>query len=57
MKYWEVSTGKLLATAFGKGDEWAVFTPDGRYDKSPGVQAHYVQGLRSFSLEEIESKP
>ncbi len=33
----------------------AVFTPGGRYDKSAAVQAHYVQGMRSFALDEVES--
>ena len=51
----KVSTSKLLATAFGRDGEWAVFTPGGRYDKSAAVQAHYVQGMRSFALDEVES--
>jgi hypothetical protein len=51
----KVSTSKLLATAFGRDGEGAVFTPGGRYDKSAAVQAHYVQGMRSFALDEVES--
>lgn len=50
-------TGKELATLFTFGqNEWAVITPDGLFDASPGGRRslHYVSGLEPVMLEQMK---
>ncbi|MFH0992132.1 MAG: caspase family protein [bacterium] len=53
-KIWSLSTGQLLATLISMDQsDWAVVTPDGRFDASQGGMQHmyYVQGLEVLPLE------
>jgi WD40 repeat protein/uncharacterized caspase-like protein len=51
---WDLNTGKKLATLVSLDrNDWAVITPDGRFDASPGgmKSMHYAQGLEVLPLE------
>ena len=45
---WNVPSGKKLATLYDLGNQaWAVVTPDGRFDASPGAMTRlrFTNGL------------
>lgn len=57
---WDSKTKKLLATMYSNAadNEWAVVTPDGRFDASPGFQQniYYQKGLEIIPLRYVYEK-
>lgn len=57
---WDSKTKKLLATMYSNAEtgEWAVVTPDGRFDASPGFQQniYYQKGLEIIPLKYVYEK-
>ncbi len=57
---WDSKTKKLLATMYSNAatGEWAVVTPDGRFDASPGFQQniYYQKGLEIIPLKYVYEK-
>lgn len=54
---YELSTGKLLAWLIALTEiDWAVITPTGLFDASPGArkQMHYVIGLEAVTLNQMK---
>jgi WD40 repeat protein len=52
-RLWNVKTGQEVATLFAVNtDDWAVTTPDGRFDASAGAlkRMHYVVGLETMDV-------
>lgn len=60
VKLWNVATGQLLATLVGFNDgQWAVTTPDGRYDSSNNGATpylHWVVGNTPISLDQLKDR-
>lgn len=57
LELYDVQSGKLLASLFALDEnDWAVVTPNGLFDASPGAKRlmHYVVGLESVSLEQMK---
>ncbi len=54
IKLWSFETGELLATLYPNNEtgDWAVITPDGRFDASVGAQESmfYVKGTETYPL-------
>jgi WD40 repeat protein len=58
-KLWRVETGALLATLIALDDrDWAVVTPDGRFDASPNAQKlmHWMVGTEPIELEQLKER-
>ncbi|CAN5393490.1 hypothetical protein BH11BAC3_BH11BAC3_02880 [soil metagenome] len=57
---WDTQQKKLLATMYSNAatGEWAVVTPDGRFDASPGFQQniYYQKGLEIIPLKYVYEK-
>ena len=57
---WDSKTKKLLATMYSNAEtgDWAVVTPDGRFDASPGFQQniYYQKGLEIIPLKYVYEK-
>lgn len=57
---WDSRTKKLLATMYSNAEtgDWAVVTPDGRFDASPGFQQniYYQKGLEIIPLKYVYEK-
>ena len=59
VKLWDTATGRELAGLYALGDDdWAVVTPEGRFDASPGglTQMHYVVGLEPIDLVQLKDR-
>lgn len=59
IKLWEAETDKWLVTLFALDqDDWAVITPDGRFDASPGGLnlMHYAVGLETIDLTQLKER-
>ncbi len=57
IKLWDRATGKELCSLIALDkDDWAVVTPDGLFDASPGARKlmHYVVGLEPITLEQMK---
>lgn len=58
-KLWDAQTGTLLATLVALDSaDWAVTTPTGLFDASPGAMnlMHFVQGLEVVALKQLENR-
>jgi WD40 repeat protein len=58
-RYWDLDNYKLLATTLATADdEWAVVTPDGRFDASPGFEGlHFTVAQREvIELEQLRER-
>ena len=58
-RLWRVATGELLATLIALDDrDWAVVTPDGRFDASPNAQKlmHWMVGSEPIELEQLKER-
>ncbi|MEZ4958052.1 MAG: DNA/RNA non-specific endonuclease [Saprospiraceae bacterium] len=58
-KIWERNTGKEIATLVSLGDtDWAVLTPSGLFDASPGAMKmmHYTYGLETIELDQFKER-
>lgn len=58
-KLWRVGSGELLATLISLDEEdWAVVTPDGRFDASPNAQKlmHWMVGTEPIELEQLKER-
>lgn len=57
IKIWNFETKTLLATlySFPNTNDWAVITPDGRFDASGGAQEnmYYVRGVNTIALADV----
>lgn len=59
IKLWDVQEGELLATMFTIGNsDWAVVSPDGMFDASPGAMElmHYVVGIEPIDLVQLKER-
>ena len=59
VRLWDTATGRELAGLYALGDDdWAVVTPEGRFDASPGglTQMHYVVGLEPIDLVQLKDR-
>jgi WD40 repeat protein len=56
VRFWEVTTGQLLATCIALADGWATICSDGRYQLSgtPGGRFWWVAGLCRFEPGELD---
>ncbi len=56
--FYRLSTGKNLLTLYELGDDWAVITPDGLFDASPGAMEmmYYVQGVDIIEFDQLKDK-
>jgi WD40 repeat protein len=57
LKVWSVASGKELCTLIALDErEWAVVTPGGLWDASPGARKlmHFVIGLEAISLDQMK---
>lgn len=57
VKVWNVASGKELGMLIALDEwDWAVVTPDGLWDASPGARKlmHFVIGLEAISLEQMK---
>ena len=58
-KIWDPASGTLLCTLISVDkDDWAVITPDGRFDGSPEAMSlmHYVVGLETIELDQLKER-
>ena len=57
IRVWNWETKKLLATlySFPKTNDWAVLTPDGHFDATPGAQEnmYYVKDVNTITLADM----
>ncbi|MEP6612934.1 MAG: caspase family protein [Mucilaginibacter sp.] len=60
VKVWDFATRTLIATLYSFADagDWAVVTPDGHFDASPGAQEsmYYVRGVNTIALADLYEK-
>ena len=59
VKLWDLAAGKEIATLISIGaQDWAVTTPSGLYDASPGAMKlmHYVVGMDVVTLRQIKER-
>lgn len=58
-KLWHVDSGELAATLIGLDEsDWAVLTPEGRFDASPSGQKlmHWMVGGERIDLEQLKER-
>ncbi len=58
-KIWGVNSGKELATLISVGaKDWAVITPSGLFDGSPGamLKMHYSTGMEIIDLDQLKER-
>jgi len=59
MKIWNISTGKELCSLISLDkNDWAVVTPEGLFDASPGgmMMMHWVVGLEVIDLDQLKER-
>ena len=60
VKVWDFATHVLVSTLYSFSDtnDWAVITPDGHFDASPGAQEnmYYVRGVNTIALADLYEK-
>jgi WD40 repeat protein len=60
IQVWNFATRTLVATlySFSSTDDWAVITPDGHFDASPGAQEsmYFVRGINTIALADLYEK-
>jgi len=59
VRLWDVATGKEIASLISLGgEEWAVVTPQGLFDASPGGMKllHFTVGLEPISLGQLKDR-